>query len=43
MFEYMTAQEAANKLRDLEAEAKRRNAERRQESRHRSYDYDRGR
>lgn len=29
------------KLRDLEAEAKRRNAERRQESRHRSYDYDR--
>ena len=31
------------KLRDLEAEAKRRNAERRQESRHRSYDYDRGR
>ena len=31
------------KLRDMEAEAKRRNAERRQESRHRSYDYDRGR
>ena len=31
------------KLRDMEAEAKRRNAERRQELRHRSYDYDRGR
>ncbi len=31
------------KLRDMEAEAKRRNAERRQEPRHRSYDYDRGR
>jgi virginiamycin A acetyltransferase len=31
------------KLRDMEAEAKRRNAERRQESQHRSYDYDRGR
>lgn len=31
------------KLRDMEAEAKRRNAERRQEPRHRSHDYDRGR
>ena len=31
------------KLRDMEAEAKRRNTERRQEPRHRSYDYDRGR
>ena len=31
------------KLRDLEAEAKRRNEARRQEPRHRSYDYDRGR
>ena len=31
------------KLRDMEAEAKRRNAERRQDHRHRSYDYDRGR
>ena len=31
------------KLRDMEAEAKRRNDARRQESRHRSYDYDRGR
>lgn len=31
------------KLQDMEAEAKRRNAERRQEPRHRSYDYDRGR
>lgn len=31
------------KLRDMEAEAKRRNAERRQEPRHLSHDYDRGR
>ena len=31
------------KLRDLEVEAKRRNEARRQEPRHRSYDYDRGR
>ena len=31
------------KLRDMEAQAKRRNTERRQEPRHRSYDYDRGR
>lgn len=31
------------KLRDLEAEAKRRNEARRQEPRHRNYDYDRGR
>ena len=31
------------KLRDMEAEAKRRNDARRQEPRHRSYDYDRGR
>ena len=31
------------KLRDLEAEAKRRNEARRQKPRHRSYDYDRGR
>ena len=31
------------KLRDMEAEAKRRKAERRQVPRHRSYDYDRGR
>lgn len=31
------------KLRDMEAEAKRRNTERRQEPRHRSYDYGRGR
>ena len=31
------------KLRDMEAEAKRRNGARRQEPRHRSYDYDRGR
>ena len=31
------------KVRDMEAEAKRRNAERRQEPRHRSHDYDRGR
>ena len=31
------------KLRDMEAEAKRRKSERRQESQHRSYDYDRGR
>ena len=31
------------KLRDMEAEAKRRNAERRQQTRPRSHDYDRGR
>ena len=31
------------KLRDMEAEAKRRNDARRQEPRHRSHDYDRGR
>ena len=31
------------KLRDMEAEAKRRNGARRQEPRHRSYSYDRGR
>ncbi|MDO4962231.1 MAG: MobA/MobL family protein, partial [Eubacteriales bacterium] len=31
------------KLRDMEAEAKRRNAERQQKPRHRSYNYDRGR
>ena len=31
------------KLREYDAEAKRRNAEQRQEPRHRSYDYDRGR
>ena len=31
------------KLRDMEAEAKRRNDARRQGSRHHSYDYDRGR
>ena len=31
------------KLREMDAEAKRRNAQRRQEPRHRSYDYDRGR
>jgi hypothetical protein len=30
------------RLREMDAEAKRRNAQRRQESRHRSYDYDRG-
>ena len=40
---YQMSAQVWKKLRDMEAEAKRRNTERRQEPRHRSYDYDRGR